>query len=138
MEEFALEEIGQLKKRQFLLLTEVSDLTEQLAQAVDRVDQVSVKMVLSMRQEPCTRLQETEDTIQAKLLSLPEEDAIRMSELLNGAQAESQREEALCWQVAQNRRILEKLTETDRRVSLRLGGKGSFYKKYREERKTSG
>lgn len=132
MEEYLLEELTGLEKRQFLALTELVGLTEELAQAVDRKDQISVKMVLSMRQEPCQRLQETDTAIREKLLKAPEDEAIRLSALLNGQPAESPREEALCQQVVQNSRLLKKITELDRQVSLRLGGKRSFYKKYRE------
>lgn len=128
-----LEELTALKKQQLLCLTELSGLTEELGQAVDRRDQVAVKMVLSMRQEPLQKLQETEEVIRAKLLQAPQEDAIRLTELLNGAQGESEREEALCRQVAQTGRLLQKVAGMDRQISLRMGGRGSFYRKYREE-----
>ena len=40
-----------VQRKMYVLLTEVSELTDQLSQAVDRQDQVSVRMFLSMRQE---------------------------------------------------------------------------------------
>lgn len=127
----AIEMMRQLKKRQFLLLTELDGLTQQLAQAVDRKDQVSVKMVLSMRQGPVMQLQELEDTIRARLLDLPEDEAIGMAALLNGGPARGPEDEELCKQVAQNQRILKKVTELDQRISQRLGGKRSVYQKFR-------
>ena len=39
-------------KRIYAALNEALDLTRQLADAVDRDDQVSVRMLISMRQEP--------------------------------------------------------------------------------------
>lgn len=126
-----IEKLRQLKKRQYLLLTELDGLTGQLAQATDRKDQVSVKMVLAMRQGPMAQLQEIEDTIRAQLQAMPEDVAIRMGALLNGKAAQGPEEEELCKQVAQNQRILQKVTELDQRISLRLGGKRSIYQKFR-------
>lgn len=128
-----LEELRQLKKTQFIALNELTGLTEQLAQAVDRRDQVSVQMVLSMRQAPIMRLQEAEETLRSRLLTMPEETAARMCALLNGAGAEVPEEEPLCLQVAQNTRLLERITAVDKRISMHLGGgRRSFYNTYRD------
>jgi len=121
------------KKRQFLRLNEALQLTQQLAQALDRKDQVSVRMVLSMRQEPIQQAEEMEETLKNYLYTLPEEDAIRLHELLSGAPAESPLEQPLCDQIQSNRRLLKQITDLDRNLSLRLGGNKSFYKMFREK-----
>ena len=45
-------------KRMGNLLNEVLDLSRQIAQALDRNDQVAVEMLIAMRQEPITKLEE--------------------------------------------------------------------------------
>ncbi len=122
-----LAELCQWKKRQMLKLMETSDLTEQLAQAVERRDQVSVGMLLSMRRDPIQQAQELETMIQEHLKTLPPEEAARCGELLNGAPARIGEEEPLADQIAQNRRILERIRQMDARASVKLGGKQSFY-----------
>lgn len=56
--------LRQQKRKAYMKLDELFDLTGQLAQAVDRRDEVSAKMLLGMRQQPLLDLQEIEETIQ--------------------------------------------------------------------------
>lgn len=132
METKQLENLCQWKRRQGAYLTEVDDLTVQLAEALGRGDQVSVKMLLTMRQDPIQQADELERTARSYLLSQPEEDAVRLKELLDGAPAETEAEEPLVRQTAKNRQTLKKIQEVDRRLSLQLGGRHSFYRKFRD------
>ena len=132
MELHELDELCKRRRDQILCLMEVSDLTEQLAEAVDRNDQVSVSMLLSMREAPVQRLYEMEQRLQEYLLHLPETSAIRSHELLEGAQPERQEEQQLHEKNASYRRILTSVLERDKRLSLRLGGPKSFYRTFRE------
>ena len=131
MERADLEELCQRRRVQMLRLMEVADLTAQLAQALDRRDQVSVTLLLSMREEPLHLLEEMERDLRAHLLDLPQQDAIRANELLRGAQAETEEEAALCEQTARYRRLLESVSAQDRQLSLRIGGARSFYRTFR-------
>jgi len=131
MEAKQLENLCQWKRRQAVCLTEVESLTGQLAEALGRGDQVSVNMLLVMREDPIQQAEELEQTARSYLLSQPEEDAIRLNELLNGAPAQSEQEQPLASQTAQNYRTLNKIREVDRRLSLQLGGRHSFYRKFR-------
>lgn len=126
-----LQELVLKTRHLYIKLTEFESLTTQLAQAVDRRDEVSVRMLLNMREEPACQLQEIDQYLRARLLELPEDDAIRGRELLEGASAEEPGEERLCAQVSQNRRLLRRCMELDRRVSTRVDGTRSFYAKYR-------
>ena len=47
-----------LERKRYTALTEVMELTEELSQAFQRQDQVSVQMFLRMRQEPVNQLRE--------------------------------------------------------------------------------
>jgi hypothetical protein len=131
MDSHNLDELWRRKKLQTVRLMEVNDLTRQLLQAAERRDQVSVSMILAMREDPVQRLGEMEASLQAYVNALPQEDAIRAAELLDGAEASGADEARLCEQVAQYRRLLESTLEMDRRLSLRMGGNRSFYKMFR-------
>ena len=131
MEARILEELWQKKKAQTIRLIEVSDITRQILTAAERRDQVSVTMLLSMREEPVRRLSGIDAFCREYLQRLPQEDAIRAAELLNGAPAANADEAALCEQVGQYRRLLQSVLEMDRRLSIRLGGERSFYKMFR-------
>lgn len=127
-----LEALWKQKRVQTAKLREVSQLTIQMAQAADRNDETSVTLLLSMRAEPLRELTEMEDSLRASLLLLPEEEAIRGRELLDGSPAADAAEEELCQQVGQYRRLLESTLELDRRISLSIGGQRSFYHTFRE------
>ena len=68
-----VESLRMSERKAYMKLGEVYDLTQQLAQAVDRRDEVSTKMLLGMRQEPLLELQEIEETVRQGVLSQPEE-----------------------------------------------------------------
>ncbi len=132
MEQYDLEDMRVRRRKQTIRLMETQDLTKQLLQAAERHDQVSVQMLLSMRQEPVMQLQELEDGILQRLREFPEEDAIRMNELLYGGAPQNAGEKALTEQVAQYRRLLESVVELDKKLSIKLGGRRSFYNTYRD------
>lgn len=131
MEKSKLDELCLKKRREVVKLIEVADVTRRVAEAVDRGDGVSAELLLSEREQPVRELSELEEGIRADIPSFSEADAIRVSELLRGAEAETEEEKPLADQVAQFRRILSSVVTLDQQVSLRLGGNRSFYKKFR-------
>ena len=100
-----------VQRKMYVLLTEVSELTDQLSQAVDRQDQVSVRMFLSMRQEELQRLADCQLMLRRQCEALPGTDG------------------ALLHHIQRNRALLERVRRVDQSVSRRLGGKNSFYAK---------
>lgn len=130
-----LESLRMSKRKEYMKLSELSDLTTQLAQAVERRDEVSAKMLISMRLEPLMGLQEIEDTIRTGILQQPEEDAIRLSALMSGTGEVQppllEEEESLRELCESNRRILDRVIQIDRRVSMGMGGQRSFYNNLR-------
>lgn len=130
--EAALAELSRRKREQLTLLDEVSDLTRQLAEAIDRKDQVSVQMVLAMRDGPIRAMREIEDGIEVFLPALDEAEARRCDALLRGAPAETAGEEPLAALVARFRSRLESVAELDERLSRRMGGNKSFYHYYKK------
>lgn len=120
----------QQKLREMRELTELSTLTAELASAIDRKDDVSIKLTLAMRQEPLLRLEEIRSLIERWLASLPQEKAIHMAELLNGGEAETPEEKPLQQQITANYRMMAQIQELDKRISLRSVGRHSFYLTY--------
>lgn len=132
MEPFELDDMRVRRRKQTITLIETQDLTKQLLQAAERHDQVSVQMLLSMRQEPVLKLQEQEEGILQRLREIPEKDAIRLNELLYGDPPRSPEEKPLSDQVAQYRRLLENVVQMDKMLSVKLGGRRSFYNTFRD------
>ena len=115
------------EKRRYALLSELFDLTRQLAEAVDRSDEVTIQMLLSMREGPLAQMRQVEENLTRQRSSLSEEDGRRLEELLSGAQAQRQEENALSGQVGTNRRLLGQLVELDKRVNKKVTREKSVY-----------
>lgn len=115
------------EKRRYALLNELFDLTKQLAEAVDRNDEVTIQMLLSMREGPLAQMRQVEENLTRQRSSLSEEDGRRLAELLSGAQAQRQEENALSGQVGTNRRLLGQLVELDKRVNKKVTREKSVY-----------
>lgn len=115
-------------KRIYNLLTEVQNLSNQLAEAMDRNDEVTIRMLLAMRGEPIDKLRLARRTLDQQCSSLGEEDGRRLTQLLKGEGAETKEEAALAEQVAANGRLLKQVIEVDRRLNTKLTREKSVYK----------
>ena len=117
-----LMDLAVLERKKYNYLNEVQDLTEQIGQAADRNDQVA------MRQDPILSLAEVDDTAKTRLEGLDREERERLEELRSGAdQARNDAERTFLEQSGRTRRLLERVVELDRRISLRMAGDHSFY-----------
>ena len=114
-------------KRIYSLLAEVLDLSRQLTEALDRNDQVTVRMLVSMRREPINKLCLARAVLEEQKMELPAEDGKRLAELLNGESAREEAEQALAAQVQMNRRLLQQVLELDKTLSLKVAREKSFY-----------
>lgn len=114
-------------KKSYGALSEALDLTRQLAEAVDRDDQVAVRMLVSMRQEPTDKLRQAQQALAQQQEGLPPEDRERLQALLKGAAAETAEETPLVNQVGLNQRILKQLVDLDRVVNRKLTRDQSIY-----------
>lgn len=125
-----LMDLAVLERKKYNYLNEVLDLTEQIGQAADRNDQVAMRMLVAMRQDPILSLAEVDDTAKTRLEGLDREERERLEELRSGAdQARNDAERTFLEQSGRTRRLLERVVELDRRISLRMAGGQSFYKK---------
>lgn len=127
MEQQFYTEVLVYAKKCYHQITELISLTEQLAEAVDRDDQVSVRMLISMREEPIYKLRETEALFHDTLLEWPAEEAAAARRILEGGAPETAQEQAMTDAIAANRRGLVRLIELDQRNSRKLAGEKSFY-----------
>lgn len=130
MERYYLDALVQAK-RMNRLLHEVLDLSQQLAEAVDREDQVTVQLLMAMRQEPIDKLVLTEQALRSLREGLPAGPSERLSALMGGAEAQNPEEKQLAEQFAANARELQKVRELDRVVNQKLTREKSIYRKSR-------
>lgn len=111
-------------KRTGNLLNELEDLTQQIGQAIDRNDQVSLQMLIAMREEPLGKLQAADQALREQLEALPDRDeAADLAIMLNGgppADPAVRPQQMLCEQVAANNRRLKQIMELDQRLNSRL------------------
>ena len=78
-------DLAVLERKKYNLLSETMDLSQQLGEAMDRGDEVSVRLLVAMRQEPILSLEEVKQAIDIKLESLPPEDREKVLRLAGGA-----------------------------------------------------
>lgn len=118
------------ERKCYAALTEVMELTQDLSDAVQRQDQVTVQMFLSMRQEPINQLKEYRSLQRKRCASLPEEESAALWKVLTGkGRDDTGQLQDLEKLVGQNQSLLERIQQMDRQVSVSLGGKKSFYSK---------
>lgn len=117
-----------LERKKYNYLTEVLDLSQQIGTALDRNDSVSLKILLSLRQEPILALDELRQSIDLRRNALPSTDQARVTSILSGATPSSQEETLFFKHASMARRELDRVLELDRRINLRMAGKNSFYK----------
>ena len=120
-------ELTVLERKKYNYLVELQDLTGQLAENLDRNDQVSVRMLVAMRQDPVRLLAEVDNSGKIRLAALSEEDRRRAGELLKEGQPRDDGERIFLEQAQKTRRLLEQVVAMDRRVSMKMAGENSFY-----------
>ena len=116
-----------LERKKYNLLSEVLDVSQQMGEALDRGDDVSVRMLVAMRQEPILGLEEIKQAADARLESLSPADRERARALREGAAPQGAEEESYRAQAGSARRLLERVLELDQRLNRRLAGDSSFY-----------
>ena len=134
METDIFEALRLKKRKQYMKLIEVSDITNELAQAAERRDEVAVRMLLNMRQGLLIELSEIEAGVWEDVNSRPEEEAILLGAVLSAkeaAEGASGGLAELASQVLKNNQLLDKICTVDKRVSLKIGGGRSFYNSFR-------
>ena len=114
-------------RRMYNLLTEVQDLTVQIAQSLDRNDSVATQMLVAMREEPIRKMAQAREALLFQLDGLNEEDALRLRSILNGGSALVPEEKGLADQVAMNGRLMEQVKVLDRQINQKITRDKSVY-----------
>lgn len=122
-------ELTVLERKKYNYLTEVQDVTQQLAESLDRNDQVSARMLVAMRQDPIRQLAEVDSGEKLRLSTFPAEDRDRVEALRRGEPPREDSERIFSEQAGKTRRLLEQVVNLDRRTSMRMAGAQSFYHK---------
>ena len=120
-------ELTVLEKKKYNHLVEIQDVTRQLAEGLDRNDQVSVRMLVAMRHDPIRLLAEVDNSGKMRMATMPEEDQERIREVSRGAEPRDDGERVFQEQANKTRRLLEQVVSLDERVSVRMAGDNSFY-----------
>ena len=119
-------------KRTGNLLNELEDRTRQMGEAIDRNDQVSLEMLISMREDPLGRLQAVDQAIRDQLELLTDKfEAAQLASMLGGglpADSGERVQQQLYEQVAANNRHLKRIVELDRLLNERLARENSVYR----------
>jgi len=129
MTESELLDLTVLERKKYNYLNEALDLSQQMGEALDRADQVSIQLLLALRGEPILHLQEVDRLEKSRKSDFSQEDIQRLEELCQGAAPQLREEGLFAEQAGKTRRLLERVVELDRRVSLQMAGDNSFYKK---------
>lgn len=120
-------DLAVLERKKYNCLCEVMDLSRQMGEALDRSDDVSVRMLLALREDPLLQLRELKQAIDQKKESLSPEDRERVAVLGQGAAPRGEEETTYHSQAGAARRLLERIVELDERLNRRLAGDNSFY-----------
>ena len=116
-----------VERAMYRALSEVQDITRELLDAVDRQDQVSVRLFLSMRQEQINQLKDQKELLKKQCGGLPKEEGDLLRQIRSGKKPAGVEGEALSLQVERNRALLERTLQADKALSRRLAGRESFY-----------
>lgn len=125
-------EIMKLIQKKLSYINEIYRQTREIDEALSRDDKVSVQMLLGMRGEELDGLSECERKLQLLLDSTSEELRKPLESLIKGktaAAGEDAKAEKIR-SIGQNiANVLGQTIEIDRRMSTRLAGEDSFYRK---------
>ena len=127
LDERALSTALAVLRKAYMVLSEVRDLTEELNQAVQRQDQVSVQMFLRLRQEQINQLQEYKALLTKQCRELPEADGAALRGILEAQECTVSSGQTLFHLAKQYRQLLERTIQADMVVNRRITGKKSFY-----------
>lgn len=127
MEELTLRKAQILAKKLYVHLAEIQDVSKQLAEALDRNDQVTARMLIGMRSEPIRGAQQTRQALGALRDDLQPDEAQRLTQLLNGAEPETEQEQPLAAQLKSNGQLLRQVLALDEILNRKITRDKSIY-----------
>lgn len=119
-----------VERAMYRALSELEELTQELAQAADRGDKVSVQMFLAMRRDPLEQMAQHQAALRRQYTALPAPDAQLLRALLEDpAPPAVSGAETLVRQATRNRTLLTRIIAADRTLNQKVAGRSSFYAK---------
>lgn len=126
-----LMEIARVLQKKYTHMSEISRLTEEMAEELSRDDRVSVQMTLGMRGDEIEKIRECDHNFHLFLDSAPPELRKWLTEVSKGKTSSSGKygkEGMLIVRLSGSiRNVWEKTMTTDRHMNKRLAGTDSFY-----------
>lgn len=124
-------EIAKILQKKYTHMSEISRLTNEMAEELSRDDRVSVQMTLGMRGEELEKVRECDHKLHLFINSVPPDLREWLTDVLKGKGSSSEeygKEGSLVTRVAVNiRNVWEKTMTIDRHMNKRLAGADSFY-----------
>lgn len=119
------------ERAMYRALSELEELTQELAQAADRGDKVSVQMSLAMRRDPLEQVARHQAALRRQYTALAPADARLLRALLEDPSPPAvSGAEALVRQAARKPwRFLARIVAADRALNQKVAGRSSFYAK---------
>ncbi len=126
-----LTEIAKILQKKYTHMSEISRLTNEIAEELSRDDRVSVQMTLGMRGEELEKVKECDHKLHLFIDSAQPELEEWLTEVISGKTGSSEdygKEGSLITRLAVNtRNVWEKTMMIDRHMNKRLAGADSFY-----------
>lgn len=112
-------------------LREIQRLTEEIRNALERNDRVSVQLLLTMRGEEMEEVTICGERANTLRNQFPEEIREEIGQLLSGKLGDQQETEAkrIVETVANSNKVLQQTVAIDKRMSKQIAGTDSFYDK---------
>lgn len=116
-----------LLRKKYNLLSEMSEVTQHVAESIDRKDQVVLVKFLTERNGILHKLTLIQGEIKASYENESKEDIKHIKALIQGKGQGNDKEEALKKQAIANEELYRQVVELDKRVNMRIAGKDSIY-----------
>ena len=126
-----LQQIAVLLQKRYNGLNELDNITKQLQDALNYNDVVSIRMLITMRQQEMDAIDQINAEYRASLEALTETQKKALK--TGNTRPFSGENAAIVQKIAEiqikNTRLLERLVEKDKLVNRRLAGENSYYEK---------
>lgn len=131
MEDSIFWEILKEMQKKYLCMSEIERITREIGEFLSRNDQLSVQMLLGMRQDEMDKADMFDNNIRCLMSVLTSEEAIQVEKWVKGKE-----DLKISDKVAENiiekgkniQQILKRTIETDKYINTRIAGIHSFYK----------
>ena len=122
-----MQDIRAIQKSICEKLLEVTSLTQELDEAVNRQDQVSVRMLLLARRKPLCELCAAWAKMDLQRCELSPQEVDELEEIFSGAGPEGGDSGAMAALQQSNQRLLQRLKAMDQEVSRKICRERSYY-----------